>query len=301
MSEPRDHHYAPQFFLRNFAIDEGRKRITTVAKYGAMAVWDTRSIESLGYERDFYVHMERGIPVSVETDINRRIETPISHSETWQKITTGRTNALDASDRPILYALIRHLEVRTPHYVATMRELAAMAADPESAMQFTDEERLHYAVMRQDPELGKRMLNSMAVTTPWTERSVRGSMLIIGRSPIPLRTSTTPTMPMPVPFHPAMDMPLPGMKPYQLVLTLNPTTIACLILGDFDGAFSNEEIDVDTARGFNRHFVGQFAKFEHVQHLVTGRDGLEAEMTWAPYDKVEETQHKVTFRRRDTQ
>ena len=40
------------------------------------AVWSVRSIEGLGYERDFYVHMRHGTPVSVETTINHRLETP---------------------------------------------------------------------------------------------------------------------------------------------------------------------------------------------------------------------------------
>jgi hypothetical protein len=92
-----------------------------------MAIWAERSIESLGYERDLYVHTLGGIPVSVETDINYRIEIPISRSDTWAKIASGRTEALDASDKPIPYALRRHLEVRTPHYKATINELAQMA------------------------------------------------------------------------------------------------------------------------------------------------------------------------------
>jgi hypothetical protein len=79
-----------------------------------MAIWKERSIESIGYELDFYVHMNDGMPVSVETDINRRIETPISQSDTWAKITSGRTEALDKSDRPILYALIRHPKLERP-------------------------------------------------------------------------------------------------------------------------------------------------------------------------------------------
>jgi hypothetical protein len=298
-NEPRDHHYAPQFFLRNFAVDQARSRITTVAKYGQMAIWAERSIKSLGYERDFYVHMEGDIPVSVETDINRRVETPISRSDTWAKVASGCSEALDQTDKPILYALIRHLEARTPHYRATMNELAQMAADPNSAIPFTDEERARYAVMRADRNLAKAMLNYRAATVAWTADNFRGAFLMILRSSIPLRSSTTPVCAMPAPTHAAMSLPLPGMTPYQLVLTLDPNTIVCLILGDFDGAFSNQPIDQETALGFNRHFVGQFAKFDHVRHLITSRDNLAADMTWAPYNLIEETERKITFRRRD--
>jgi len=88
------------------------------------------------------------------------------------------------------------------------------------------------------------------------------------------------------------------MVPYQLVLTLNRTTIASLVLADFDDAFVNTEIGVDTARGFNRHFVAQFAYFDHVRHLITDRHDLTSDMTWAPYELVDDTERKISFRRR---
>jgi hypothetical protein len=297
-NEPRGHHYVPQFLLRNFAVDGAKSRITTVVKHGSMAIWAERPIKSLGYERDFYVHMEGGIPVSVETDINRRVETPISRSETWTKIAAGHTDALNQSDRAILYALIRHLEVRTPHYCATRRELAHMAIESNSAIPFTDDERAYYAVMRANPNLTKATLNNRTATLMWPADNFRGALLMILRSPIPLRSSTTPVLSMPAPAHVAMSLPLPGMAPYQLALTLNPTTMACLVLGDFDGAFSNQSISHETALGLNRNFVAQFGTFEHVRHLITSRDNLADDMTWAPYDLIEDTQRKITFRRR---
>jgi hypothetical protein len=97
-----------------------------------------------------------------------------------------------------------------------------------------------------------------------------------------------------------MRLPLPGMTPYQLVLTLNPTTLVSLVLGDFDGAFSNQLIDSPTARGFNRHFAGQFAKFDAVRHLISSRDNLVDDMTSASYDLIDDTPRKIMFRRRAT-
>lgn len=85
MNIPRNHHYAPQFYLRNFASDPEKKKIRTLAKNGDYAVWAERSIEGLGYERDLYVHSYGGVPVSVEDAINHGIETPISKSDTWAK------------------------------------------------------------------------------------------------------------------------------------------------------------------------------------------------------------------------
>jgi hypothetical protein len=102
-----------------------------------------------------------------------------------------------------------------------------------------------------------------------------------------------------VPAHPALNLPLPGMTPYMLVLPLNPRTLATLTLGEFDGAFVNREITADEARGFNRHYVGQFAFFDAIRHLITDRDDLIEEMTWGPYDDhVEGDQRTIVFRRR---
>ena len=189
--------------------------------------------------------------VSVETDINRRIETPISQSDTWTKIRTGRTDTLDASDRPILYALTRHLEARTPHYEATMHELAAMAENPNSEIPFTAEEREHFAFVRANKDYAKAMSNMMAATLAWTEDAYKSAGMSILRSPMPLRSSTTPAFPMPAPAHPALDLPLPGMVPYTLGLTLNPSTILLLTLGKFDGAFTNQEVDEQIALGMD--------------------------------------------------
>jgi hypothetical protein len=300
-NEAHDHHYAPRFFLRNFAGDPEKKKITTVAKSGSHAVWAQRSIAGVGFERDLYVHLQNGIPVFVESMINERVETPISKSDTWAKIVSGRTDALDRSDKAILYALIRHLEVRTPHYLATAKELAQHAATSDSGIPFTEEERNMYAYLRANPNHGNMMFNMMSTSLDWTAESFAGAGLSIFRSPIPLRSSTIPVLAIPAAEDPALRLPLPGMVPYQLVLTLNRNTIAALVLADFDDAFINSEINVVVARAFNRYFACQFSHFGNVRHLITDRDDdLITDMTWAPYDVVRETEHKIIFRRRES-
>jgi hypothetical protein len=298
-NEPHNHHYVPQFFLRNFAVDAEKRRIATVAKENSFAVWKERSIKGLGFEHDLYVHFRHGVPVSVERAINERIETPISQSDTWAKIFSGRTDTLDKSDKPILYALIRHLAARTPHHRATTMELARLADSPNSPVPFTDEERKFYALLRANPERANEFLNGMAESLVWTEAAFSRAAISIMRSPILLRSSTTPVMTIPAPAHPALHLPLPGMAPHQFILTLDRTTIASLVLADFDDAFTNVQISADVARAFNRHFVGQFAYFDQVRHLITDRNELTTDMTWAPYDVMEDTDRKITFRKRN--
>ena len=295
---PRHHHYAPQFYLRNFASDPERRKIATVAKNGDRAIWSERSIERLGAERDFYVHMSGDTPVSVEAAINRRLETPLSRSQTWRKIVAGEASALDASDRPILYALIRHLHARTPLAAQTARQLAEMAASPASAMPFSADERAMYAEIRRSPGGTKAYANAMASELEWAEADYEGCGISIYRSPIPLLSSTTPVLAVKAPANPALSLPLPGMTPFVRVLPLDRFTLASLAVGDFDGAFLNQAITADEARGFNQQYVGQFAFFDTVRHLIAPRDGLAPALTWAPYDYVEEDARKVVFRRR---
>lgn len=297
-SEPHRHHYAPQFFLRGFAVDEEHRKIATVAKHNRHAIWSIRSIDSLAYEEDFYVHLQNGQPVSVETVINRQVETPLTGTETWRKIAEGRTADLDRSDRAILYALIRHLHARTPHAQNTAMELAEMAASENSTIAFSDEEREMYAALRADPQLAKAFFNTMSSHLSWTKSDFEGCGILVCRSTIPLRCSTTPVLTISSPSHPGMSLPLLGMVPYALLLTLRPDTLVILVLGDFDSLFQNRLLSEDESRAFNRIYLGQFAHFETMRHLITPRDGLIEDMTWAPYDFVSQDARKVAFLRR---
>lgn len=88
------------------------------------------------------------------------------------------------------------------------------------------------------------------------------------------------------------------MVPFQRILTVDPHTLVTVTVGDFGGYFANVEMNVETAMGVNRSFVRHFAHFPYVRHLVTGRDCLVEDMTWAPYDLVSDSPGKVIFKRR---
>ncbi len=261
-----------------------------------MAVWMERSIKGLGYERDFYVHIRRGRPVSVDTYINHAIETPISQSDTWAKIVSGQSDSLDQSDRPVLYALVRHLEARTPHYLAIGDELSEMASDPNSDIPFTEEERRMYALRRSDPGVARSMFNAMA-TARFDEREFDTALILVVRSPVRLRTSTAPAIEVPSPKHAAMDLPLPGIVPFKRMLTVDPYPLVSVVVGDFGGHFSHSMMHAKPAIGINCTFAGYFAKFPNVRHLVTNRDGLIGDMTRASYEVVSDTPAKIVFRR----
>ena len=295
MSFPRDHHVVPQFYLRNFAIDNARTKISTLSKEGDIAVWKERSIKSIGFERDFYVHIVGGRPISVETDINRAVENPVSQSKTWAKIVAGRSDELDASDRPILYSLVRHLESRTPHFQQTAKELAAMANDPASLMAFGAAEREWLVHMQNNPEIFKRTFNEIA-SHSFTNHFDKCLIQLL-HSPIPLRASTTPVLPLRAPPHIAMDLPLPGMVPFMRALVIDPFTLVLVVDGKSSGTLLHKNMTEDEALEFNRTVAGWFSKFPKVRHMICGRGRLVDDMTWAPYELIEDSPAKLVFRR----
>ena len=296
MSEPYNHHVVPQFVLRNFAIDEDQHRVTSVFKDGDFAIWMERPIKGIGWEPDFYVHGVAEQSISVETEINRSIETPISQSETWAKVLEGRSDKLDASDRPVLYSLVRHLEARTPHYLQTGDELAEMAADPNSSIPFSDDEREMYAALRSDPVARKAFFNAMALQdfAQGHERSV----IMVKRSRVRLRCSTTPVLTAPFDAVPGIDMPLPGMAPFQRLMAIDPHTLVSVVVGDFGGQIFNSELSDQEAKGWNRSVAAQFAYFPQVRHMISGADGLVADLAWASYDLLRDSPARKIFKRR---
>jgi Protein of unknown function (DUF4238) len=299
-NKPRSHHYAPQFYLRNFAFDAQQTKVFALTKHGERAVWQAKSIGYLGVEDDLYTVTVDGVLVSMERTIGRNIESPISESVTWEKISTGRAESLSLADKPIIYALIRHFESRTPHAAQTTDELIQMCKDhPEN---FSEEEREMYFLLGQNPEFRAEFFASRVTQIVWSHENYQRALITICRTNIPLRTSTTPVHSVAAPRHPALHLPLPGQVPYTLTMTLNRHTFACLTLGDFEpDTFSNLLVPDDVARGYNRQRAAQFAYFPANAHLITDRQDLIEDMTWAPYDVELERSDKITFRRRNDQ
>ncbi|MGL4488704.1 MAG: DUF4238 domain-containing protein [Rhizobiaceae bacterium] len=296
--EPRRHHYVPQFYLRNFAIDEDKKKITLVRKLGHRAVWQESSIKSIAYETDFYVHQENGAPVSVETKINENIESPLSASDTWRKIVEGRVSDLDSTDRPILYALVRHLEVRTPHYFQTAKELCVLSEMPDSGMAFSAEEQGLYYSFNSNPSLLKATLNSRATDGSWAENDFRSCSISILRTAGPVFACTTPVHSIKLPSTTLLRSVQMGLDPVGYLLPLTPNCYVLLVLGDFDGYFANKQIGSDLEFVFKRHIVGQFSYWPIIEHMICPSEDLVEHLNWAGFDLIQDTPNKISFMRR---
>lgn len=293
-------HYAPRFYLRNFASDPDRKKITTLQKHGSRAVWGERSIKSIGQETDFHVREQDGQLISIEGAINARIENPISSSRTWRKIVAGRIQDLGRTDRAVLYALVRHLEVRTLHYRNMSHEVSELAANPHSELVFSAEEQEMYAQIRTTPGLQDEIAHMMASELSWAAEEFESSSISVLRFRIPIYASTAPVLVMKAPPHPALrSQQLVGLTPHVYVLPLSPFACVMLSIGDFGGAFTNFEAPDEVAIGLQRMFVAQFGYFPVIRHLVCHSDGLLEHLEWAGYKKLESaSRHNIVFERR---
>lgn len=290
-----NNHYAPQFYLRNFAFDPERKKVTAVKKEGAKAIWKSRSIRSIGSSEDLYTLELPNGSVSLERVIEREVETPLSRTTTWQKICAGDAHLLDISDKPVLFALMRHLTVRTPHYRKTMKELSDLSEDRTFIM--SGDERDYFQSLKAAPETREEIFIENAASLDWLMDDYRFANISIFRTKVRLKTATNPVYFVKIDGHPSLYLPLPGIIPHMNVLPLTPYAMAVLIMGNFENGFENVEIEDDAARGFNRQRISQFAYFPMIDHLICDRSDLVSEMTWAQYSVDNEVSNKVVFSR----
>ena len=295
--KPPKHHYVPQFFLRNFSVDDEQKKVMALQKHGDRAVWAKKSIKSIAYEHDLYVHMDGSTPVSVEEKINTGFETPISQTGTWEKVSAGAIADLDTSDRAVLYSLVRNFEARTPHYRNTLRELSVLAGRPDSDMNFSAEEKATYAELRANPLRISELANKMASSTEWTAREFLSCGISVWRVREPAYVCTTPVHIMKSPNHPRLRSSQAGFVPHSSLMPLTPNAYVSLSLGDFDGAFLNHEVDAEVEMGLKRQIVAQFSYWPIVKHMVCGGDGLVDHLKWAGYNCTSDSTNDKTFLR----
>jgi len=294
---PKKHHYVPQFYLRLFASDTEKKRITSVQKHGNMADWAERRIKSIGFETDLYIHEVNGAPVCVEDKINQNIETPISASDTWRKISTGNVDDLDQSDRFVLYSLVRHLEVRSPNFRTTINELTTLAADPGLKMNFSSEESEMYLELRSTPGLATELANLAASSPNWAINEFYSCRISVVRTHEPVYTTSKPVLAIKSPDNPQLRSTQLGYSPYSSLLPISPNAYVILSLGDFDGGFTNTIADYAVEAALKRQVVHQFGYLPIVKHLICGSEDIIEQMEWAKYKATKKTPLKISFER----
>lgn len=295
MSEAKRHHYAPQFYLRNFACDTQKLKVEVVTKHGDHAVWSTSSIENLGYEDHYYVDPDG---TSHENRINHFFESPLTQSSTWEKIVNNKFDSIDQSDRENLFFIIRQFQARTPHFENTIKELARIASEKSNTVEFENDEREFFQMLHHNPKELKAMLNKKSSFIPLRKQELKNCLITVLHSPVPLFTLTNPVVSIKIPPHPRIFLPSPDMIPTQLYIALSPYISATLVYGDFPYGFAKHELRKPEALGYQQHCVANFSYFPSIKHLIIPRTEVVKSMEWANYKFLSETSESIRFRRK---
>ncbi len=192
-NEPKKHHYVPQFYMRQFACRTDCKKVMTLERHRNVVVANPKSIEGIGYEDHLHDYEVDGVRASIEGDINKAIETPFSRSETWRKVSSGRSASLDQSDRFPIYGFARHLQRRNLATLCFIESQHARYRAGELEDELTDEERDYHAWLAENPGAAHEMFRAGAMNTMLSDDAAAINVMVC-QTPIPLRTSTNPTL-----------------------------------------------------------------------------------------------------------
>jgi hypothetical protein len=290
-NEPNKHHYVPQFYLRQFASSDPNK-VMVLARHGNIVERTRKSIEGIGYEENLHDFIADGMPASIETTINKVIETPFSGSSTWKKISSGQCGQLNESDRNSLYGFARHLQRRN---VAWLRFLEAEHARYLSGdhSDLSQEEREMHAQIAEDLGGTHAIFRHAALDTSLPEDAAEINIMVCN-APIRLRTSTDPLMVMSEPGKPSIYGPLTAqLRTWWLPLASHWG--AFIIAGNGPG-FSVGAMPAGAAIAVNRRYIPQLMQSPTLRCVLADDGEIEADLELAGLTFEGRTTHGFRYR-----
>jgi hypothetical protein len=294
-AHPKRHHYVPQFYLRRFACPEDRNKVRVLERHGDFLVVDRKSTDRIGYEEAMHDFVEDGVPHSIEGPINRVVEAPFSNSPTWKKITDGVSVSLDERDKIPIYGFARHLQRRN---LETLRFIEAESARfKEGALDadLTEQEREMQEWIAASADNAHATFRDGAMDTTIPEDADAINVMVC-RSPIPLRTSTNPTLVVSEPGQQSVF----GSSFDELRvwwLTLDRHCGAFIVAGG-PAHFSNDAMPVNAARMVNRQYLVQHGNSVTVRYLIVDDPYLDEDLDWAGYSFERRTTHGARWLKR---
>ncbi|QJU58484.1 DUF4238 domain-containing protein [Sphingomonas sp. AP4-R1] len=291
---PRRHHYVPQFYLRRFACRDDAKKVRVVERHGDILAIDRKSIDRIGYEDSLHDYVEDGVAGSIEGPINHVIETPFSNSPTWRKIVESAGTSLSEDDRIPICGFARHLQRRNLETLRFIEGESARVADGHLDADLSEEEREMHAWIAASADNAHALFREGAMDTNIPEDA--GAInLMICHSPIPLRTSTNPTLMISAPGHQSIfGAFFNDLRAWWL--TLDRQCGAFIVAGGPPG-FSNAPMPADAARMINQQYLIQHGSSMTVRYLLADDPYLDDDLVWAGYGFERSTTHGARWRK----
>ncbi|MDB5576615.1 MAG: hypothetical protein JWR80_1791 [Bradyrhizobium sp.] len=290
-NDAKRHHYVPQFYLRRFACAGDANKLMVVERHGQVLVADRKSVGSIGYEDGLHDYVEDGVAGSIESEINKAVETPFSDSRTWEKIETGNFASLDDADGLSIYGFARHLYRRNIKMLRFMegqnaRFLAGTLAD------VTAEERAMHRRIADSPGGPHQLFRASVIDTAMPEDAAAINIMVC-QSPIPFRSSTNPTLIVSEPGRKSMfgDM-FNALRTWWL--TLDRHWGAFIIAGGPPG-FSNMGVQPEIARVLNQIFLVQLLHGD-ARYMLADDAFLEPDLDWAGFRFEQRTTRGFRYR-----
>ncbi|MBE9399691.1 DUF4238 domain-containing protein [Pontibacterium sp. N1Y112] len=279
MSNPKKHHYVPQFYLRNFGYVDDKNKVPTISRSNPYLIKKKSAISRIGYEDYLYRVTEEAVHQCIESHLNHSVETPISQSRTWEKINEGKPELLNEGDKFLIYIFMRHLESRNLEILDFIQYDQARVKDPRYQEEYSAEEVLMYDEIRNTPEGIKKYFLGMAGSIDqYLEEYGRASISILG-SNIPIRTSTNPVINVPMHTfkgerynHRETTKWLPLGKNFGAMLSLND---------NYFGFGGFEMIENSAMRTLNRLYLVQLLNSRTTRHMIADDDYINDDLTWA--------------------
>jgi hypothetical protein len=290
-SEPRRHHYVPQFYLRRLACADDPNKVMVVERHRDILASDRKSIDRIGWEEGLHNYVENGIAGSVEGELNKTIETPFSDSPTWAKIESGDFAALTKADGLSIYGFARHLQRRN---VATLRfmqqEHERFLSDAPT--DHTEEEREMHRWVAGTPGGAHRLFREGALDTSLPD-DAHAINVMICQAPIPFRSSTNPTLMVSQPGRESVfGQMFNSLRTWWL--TLDRHWGAFIVAGGPPG-FSSTSVDPRVARVINQRYLVQLLHGD-ARYMLADDPYLEPDLKWAGFAFEQSTTRGFRFR-----
>lgn len=276
----RRHHYVPQFYLRRFACEDDKSKVRVLERHGDVLVIDRKSIEGIGYEEGLHDYVNEGHASSIEAPINRIIETPFSNSTTWKKITEGTAASLDAQDKIPIYGFARHLQCRN---LETLRFIEMESARFKAGAldgDLSDEEREMHAWIAASADNAHAIFRGGAMNTAIPE-DAEAANVIVCHSPLPLRSSTNPTLLISAPGRQSVfGTFFNNLRTWWLSLDRH---CGAFIVAGGPAGFTKATMPADAARMINRQYLVQHGNSLTVRYLLAEDPYIDEDLAWAGY------------------
>lgn len=262
-------------------------------------VWMERSIRYVGHLPDLYTYVEGDEIRSTEPHINEKVETPLSQSNTWNKITSGRTSTLSAEDKNTLVELVRHLHIRNPGNLEFIERKVSEFKKGVMDADITSEEMEMYHFLTSREGAGRQMFAETAAMR-LLHSSMPTAVAVMQSPQRAFRTSDMPVAPGPqVPRGPHEPVRWGNKltEGMSLCLPLSPHAMAVMHYAEFsDRDFLINEAPDDYIMYMNRWRIRQFRETQEVSVLICDDCDLVTDMQWAQYEVVKRTPSSITFR-----